>query len=214
MYLWWSLCTLCLFTCQMRMTVSGSGLCCCVPYLPSTVNSRCLWIRFKVNFIINRYYTVLYSCISSFFASALLWYINCDIFMQHSTDANISNIPVMCTVVAYVCQWYITSVLKVPVLQPLCVKVFLQSVVHLNIMHFRRTHFFAAFVCEGVSAKCSPPQHNAFQKNTFFSPDLSLFVIPSSLWLIYDTQCNIVCQTYSLHEAVWQQRWNGLGIFG
>ena len=27
-YLWWSLCTLCLHTCQVRVTVGNSGLCC------------------------------------------------------------------------------------------------------------------------------------------------------------------------------------------
>ena len=30
MYLWWSLCTLHLHACQVRVTVSDSGLCCCV----------------------------------------------------------------------------------------------------------------------------------------------------------------------------------------
>ena len=30
MYLWWSLCTLNLFACQVRVTVGDSGLCCCV----------------------------------------------------------------------------------------------------------------------------------------------------------------------------------------
>ena len=29
MYLWWSLFTLCLHTCQVRVTVGNSGLCCC-----------------------------------------------------------------------------------------------------------------------------------------------------------------------------------------
>ena len=33
MYLWWSLCTLYLHTCQVRVTVGDSGLCCtCVTY--------------------------------------------------------------------------------------------------------------------------------------------------------------------------------------
>ena len=30
MYLWWSLCTLYLLACQVRVTVGGSGLCYCV----------------------------------------------------------------------------------------------------------------------------------------------------------------------------------------
>ena len=30
MCLWWSLCTLCLLACQVRVTVGGSGFCCCV----------------------------------------------------------------------------------------------------------------------------------------------------------------------------------------
>ena len=30
MYLWWSLCTLCLHACQVRVTVGDSGLCCCI----------------------------------------------------------------------------------------------------------------------------------------------------------------------------------------
>ena len=29
MYLWWSLCTLYLHACQVRVTVGDSGLCCC-----------------------------------------------------------------------------------------------------------------------------------------------------------------------------------------
>ena len=30
MYLWWSLCPLYLHTCQGRVTVGNSGLCCCI----------------------------------------------------------------------------------------------------------------------------------------------------------------------------------------
>ena len=29
LYLWWSLCTLCLHVCQVRVTVGNSDLCCC-----------------------------------------------------------------------------------------------------------------------------------------------------------------------------------------
>ena len=32
MYLWWSLCTLYLHACQVRVTAGDSGLCCCVMY--------------------------------------------------------------------------------------------------------------------------------------------------------------------------------------
>ena len=32
MYLWWSLCTMYLHTCQVRVTVGNSGLCCCITY--------------------------------------------------------------------------------------------------------------------------------------------------------------------------------------
>ena len=30
MYLWWSLCSLCLLACQVRVSIGDSGLCCCV----------------------------------------------------------------------------------------------------------------------------------------------------------------------------------------
>ena len=30
MYLWWSVCTLCLLACQVRVTVDNSSLCCCL----------------------------------------------------------------------------------------------------------------------------------------------------------------------------------------
>ena len=34
MYLWWSLCTLYLHACQVRVTVGHSGLCCCACVMP------------------------------------------------------------------------------------------------------------------------------------------------------------------------------------
>ena len=37
MYLWWSSCALCLHTCQVRVTVGNSGLCCCFEDVPQVV---------------------------------------------------------------------------------------------------------------------------------------------------------------------------------
>ena len=43
MHLWWSLCTLYLFACQVRVTVGDSGLCCCVYVFQGLINSLVCW---------------------------------------------------------------------------------------------------------------------------------------------------------------------------
>ena len=44
MYLWWSLCTLCLPVCQVRVTVRDPGLCCCtcVTYFERKLTPLCV----------------------------------------------------------------------------------------------------------------------------------------------------------------------------
>ena len=44
MYLWWSLCTLYLHACQVRVTVGDSGLCCCtcVTYFEGELTPSCV----------------------------------------------------------------------------------------------------------------------------------------------------------------------------
>ena len=41
MYLWWSLCTLYLHACEVRVTVGDSGLCCCIVL---RISSACVLI--------------------------------------------------------------------------------------------------------------------------------------------------------------------------
>ena len=44
MHLWWSLCTLYLLACQVRVTVGDSGLCCCTCYVfRALINSLVCW---------------------------------------------------------------------------------------------------------------------------------------------------------------------------
>ena len=43
MRLWWSLCTLYLFACQVRVTVGDSGLCCCFYVFQGLINSLVCW---------------------------------------------------------------------------------------------------------------------------------------------------------------------------
>ena len=47
MYLWWSLCTLCLLACQVRVTVGDSGFCWCifVTYFGALINSLVCWFE-------------------------------------------------------------------------------------------------------------------------------------------------------------------------
>ena len=53
-YLWWSLCTLCLLACQVRVTVGGSGFCCCVCVCDifwAVINSPCVLILRSLGFL-------------------------------------------------------------------------------------------------------------------------------------------------------------------
>ena len=45
MYLWWSLCTLYLHACQMRVTVDDSSLCCCTYVFWALISSLVCWFR-------------------------------------------------------------------------------------------------------------------------------------------------------------------------
>ena len=64
MYLWWSLCTLYLLACQVRVTVGGSaGLCCCV--CVACVRA-CVFIKwsFSLYELKNNYTLALYDSLS------------------------------------------------------------------------------------------------------------------------------------------------------
>ena len=49
MHLWWSLCTLCLHACQVRVTIGDSSLCCCtcVMYLEHQLTPMCVDSLYK-----------------------------------------------------------------------------------------------------------------------------------------------------------------------
>ena len=56
MYLWWSLCTLHLHECQVRVTIGDSGFCCvCMTYIfPALINSLVGWyISFVFHFVLS-----------------------------------------------------------------------------------------------------------------------------------------------------------------